>query len=254
MTEFGPAVQPMVDIYVESVDRIHELDSSLGNTQATGRQVLNKLMDENKDVVAEAHRALQVITLEDDETRQLIFARVFATEGFKIASNIVNAFVTANSPEVDESQISDEKRTAILTERSAKQKLAKQMFGTLEMLLKTMGQEAQLAELPACPEGIKGAFGKRGEMGRKIVGNFFYTVNGEELPEVKTPAAAAKAAGVKTSELRLAVQNAYAEGTPDAWEVVVGKSTISATRIDDEGDDNDFDDEDESAETDADFD
>lgn len=245
-------LSPLVDMLNTNVEQIHEIDSKLGDTRASGRQILNKLLDDNKGIAAEARQALHAWTLDLDETRQVIFAYILRSEAFKVANTVVNNFVDANSPAADEVNMTDEDRAALYAQRSELQKVAAQMGKTLEMLLKDDSEA--LAELPEVPAGLKGSFGKRGEMGRKIIGTFLYTINGEFVGN-KTPAEAAKIAGVKTSELRLAVTQAYpGDTTPDSFKVTVGNATVEAVR-DTEADevaDND-DDDDESAESDATF-
>lgn len=243
---------PLLDMLTTNVDQIHEIDSKLGDTRASGRQLLNKLIEDNKGIAAEARQALFAWTLDVDPTRQIIFAQILRTEAVKAALATVDTFIKENSPETDESNLNDEQRAALYAQRSELQKVAAQMGTTLKMLLKD--DPEALAELPEVPAGLKGSFGKRGEMGRKIVGKFYYTINGEEVG-FKTPAEAAKIAGVKTSELRLAVTQAYpGDTTPDSFKVTVGNATVEAVR-DTEADevaDND-DDDDDSAESDATF-
>jgi hypothetical protein len=248
---FPAHLSGMVDILVSSVNEIHEIDASLGDTRASGRQILNKLIDENKGVAAEARQTLFAWTLDTDPERKIIFAQVLRTEAYKAALAEVNAFIESNSPAADEQNLSDEQRAAKFAARSEAQKLASQMSKTLEMLLKD--QPDLLAELPEVPAGLKGSFGKRGEMGRKIVGTFAYTINGEFVGN-KSPAEAAKIAGVKTSELRLAVTQAYpGDTTPNMFKVTVGEATVEAVRDTDADDVDDADDDDETAESDATF-
>jgi hypothetical protein len=244
-------LSPLVDMLNTNVEQIHEIDSKLGDTRASGRQILNKLLDDNKGIAADARQVLHAWALDLDETRKVIFAQVLRTEAFKVASTVVNSFIDDNSPAANEADMNEEQRAALYSQRSEIQKVAAQMSKTLEMLLKDDAEA--LAELPEVPAGLKGSFGKRGEMGRKIIGKFYYTINGEEVG-FKTPAEAAKIAGCKTSELRLAVTQAYpGDTTPDSFKVTVGETTVEAVRdteADDVADDND---EDDSAESDATF-
>ena len=241
----NPATQPLIDAYVDAVNQINELDEQLGNVQSSGRVAFNALVQANPDHVASAQAWLQEFKFIEDETQKLIWAHVLNQEAKK-GNEVIQIFIKANSPEVAESTLKDDERTVIATQRSETQKLAKSLKGTLDILLK--GETDLLASLPECPEGIRGAIGKRGAMGRKIESNFFYTVNGEEIG-VRPLAEAAKFAKLKASAIRRMVTEQYPDGTPDEWQVQVGMTVVHAKRdssvvpdLEDDDDDEDTDD------------
>lgn len=220
--EITATQQVMVDEYLKEVNKIAELDEKLGNTTSSGRVILNSVVKENPTFVAEAQRIAQVITLEEDPTKQVVMAQTFLRDVAKVASEIVDAFVKANSPEpTEDAKVTEEMKAAIYEQRSDAQKLAKQLYQVLALM------QIPMDGIPDCPEGIRGAHGKR-DLGRKL-DPYFITVEGEELG-VLTAAKAAKAAGCKRSELQKAVEAKYPEGTPDHWIVEVNKKVISGVK------------------------
>lgn len=238
----NPATQPLIDAYLTSVAEIAELDEKLGNVQSTGRLAFNALATANPDMVARAQAWLQTFVFLTDEVEQLVWCHVLSANNKKV-NEMVQTYIKANTPEVVEGTVTDDERTVVATARSEQQKLAKSLFGTLQILLK--GDEDALAALPDCPEGIRGAIGKRGKMGRKIDSNFHYTINGEDFG-VMPLASAAKIAKLKAASIRTFVQEKYPEGTPDFWTVQVGMTVVKAVRdtsapVEDEDDDDDDD-------------
>lgn len=238
---------PLVDFYLAEVAKIAEIDSKIGDSGSSGRATLNQLVRDNTSAVAEAHQLLGTVLQDTDEVGRLVKMQTIVREASKMFGPFLDEFVAAHTVKTPESEAaSEEAKAALATERGDSQKMAKQIYGALKIALSA----EEFATLPECPEGIRGAVGPRGEMGRKIPAGFSYTVNGEEMPLLKTAAEVAKAAGVKTSELRLAVQAAYPEALPNEWTVTVGKSVVDAVRVEAESEIN----EDPSAETDSDFD
>lgn len=236
---------PMFAFYKEYTDKIDAIDSKIGDASSSGRAALNTLVKENTSYVAEAQQLLAPVFQIEDETERLVkmvtlqrLVRDFSTQ--------LDAYVKANTVEAAE-KVAEEERAKLLSERSDLQKMAKQLHGVLEITFKE--NEEALAALPKCPEGIRGATGPRGEMGRKIPKGFFYTIDGEEIEGPKTAAEAAKLAGVKTSELRVAVQAAYPDALPNEWTVTVGKKVIEAIREDDVNDTEDDSDDDDTADS-----
>lgn len=226
--ELKDNVQAMVDEYVAAVEGVEAFDAQLGNVTATGRAVLNTTVKENTPWVSEAQTWAQKITLEEDSLKKVVLAQTFIREIDPICRAIVKDFIDANSPDPSTITLTDEQRAEIAAKRSEAQKLAKQLFGILDMDM-ILGKEAfQALDLPACPEGIKGSFGKRGSTGRRLE-PAYYTVNGEEVGVMKT-ADLAKRLDIKTSDINLAVEAKYPESTPDNWRIELGKHTIVATK------------------------
>lgn len=242
----------LIDAYLVEVNKINEIDAKIGDSGSSGRATLNALVRENTAYVAAAQQLLGSIIQIEDETERLVKMQTLVREASKMFGPHLDQFVAAHTVKTPESEAaSEEVKAALAAERSDAQKTAKQIYGALEIVLKN--DPEALAALPECPQGIRGVVGPRGAMGRKIPSGFSYTVNGEDMPALKTAAEVAKAAQVKTSELRLAVEAAYPDALPDEWEVTVGKALISAVRVEVEDEVNEEDD-DPTAETDADFD
>lgn len=240
---------PLVDFYLVEVNKIAEIDSKIGDSGSSGRATLNALVRENTAYVASAQQLLGSIIQIEDETERLVKMQTLVREATKMFGPHLDQFVAAHTVKTPESEAaSEEAKAALAAERSDAQKIAKQLYGALKIAL----SEEDFAQLPECPEGIRGAVGPRGAMGRKIPGGFSYTVNGEDMPALKTAAEVAKAAQVKTAELRLAVEAAYPDALPNEWTVTVGKSVVDAVRV--EAEEEVVENDDPSAETDADFD
>lgn len=240
---------PLVDFYLVEVNKIAEIDSKIGDSGSSGRATLNALVRENTAYVASAQQLLGSIIQIEDETERLVKMQTVMREATKMFGPFLDKFVadhTVKTPEAESA--SEEAKAALAAERSDAQKIAKQLYGALKIAL----SEEDFNALPECPEGIRGAVGPRGAMGRKIPSGFSYTVNGEDMPALKTAAEVAKAAQVKTAELRLAVEAAYPEALPNEWTVTVGKSVVDAVRV--EAEEEVVENDDPSAETDADFD
>lgn len=222
----NPAIKSLIDVYLETINEIAELDEKLGNVQSSGRVAFNALVTAHPQFVAEAQSWLQSFLFLDDEVQQLVWASVLQTNSKKV-TELIGSYIKANTPEVTESDVNADERTVLATARSETQKLAKSLRGTLDIMLK--GEDEILATLPDCPEGIRGAIGPRGAMGRRIDNNFSYTINGEDLG-VMLPAEAAKAAKIKPSALRRMVTEKYPDGTPDNWSIQLGMTVVQAVR------------------------
>lgn len=236
----------MLEAYNLKINQVLELDA-LTEPEASGRKKLNDLINDeaNADVVRQA-RALIASVNESDETERLILAAVLLSEGTSVFRPIRDAFVKENSKEVE--QLPKEQLDAIAARRD---KLIGAVTG-LRVTLKAMIDNEEMFESIRKPPRKKSAATTGG---KRIKGEFFFTVNNEPFnvtPEGHQSCKAselAKALGVKTGSISaLLEQKGLNPGElPEAWQVEINGKTILAERNTDAVDTPD-EDEDENTE------
>ena len=246
METIDPIVQTFIDVYESHVNTVEELDAKLGDHRGTGRTVLNKLVKENTQHVSTAQRIAQILTLEEDEVKKVVMAHTVAKEVAALAKKIVDEFIEANSPKVEDvPQLSEDEKATTAEARRAAHGQAQLLRGVLAHQVKMTfpaGTEVtdemindRLAEwgVSPVPAALMGAFGKRGKVGRRLPKSIV-SINGEELT-VMTAGEIAKAIDptgkkVTAKDIKLAAEKKYENETPAEWEVEVNGNVIVSGR------------------------
>ena len=237
---FG-AHAPIVQFYSDAAEKVAAIDEKLGDSNAARTNFFETLKT-SYPVGVELATAIiaQITAIEDENIRAVVSFMVSRERSF---NTFAFEYATKTNPVVEAARLSDDERIVLYTDRSEQQKLAASLYATLKVLY----TDDILANLPACPAGKKGgAPGKRGLMGRKLPNGISWTIKGESLG-IMTTAKAAVAAGVKTSELRLALEKAYPESLPNPFTIVLSNgNNVNGSRSSTVVDDEDEDDEDEA--------
>lgn len=225
---------PIVQFYLTHVDEVEALDLELGDKAAKGADFINSLKAEHPTAVEMAEQMIKDITAMEEPARSIV---IFSLTRNREFTKIPTDYIAANQPKEEESNQQDAAVVAELwAKRSVAQKQALNMFKGLEL---AEIDPSLMALLPACPEGKKGVAPgqKRGQQGRRLPSPVNWTVvtvtdDGvvtEDHPG-KTGAQIAKVVGVKSSDIRIAVEKKYADATPDEFEVTFGNKTLKGVK------------------------
>jgi hypothetical protein len=244
-SKFGEA-HDIVRFYLKDYNKVEELDEKLGDTAARGNAFMKSVAEQHNDAVAVANAIIEQLNALDDVQRAVA---VHTIVNDRDSRKHLKEFVEKNQPAETEQTATDAEIAQIWNDRSAACKRAGNLHNMLSMGTIT---EEQLALLPAPPQGKRGAApGKRGAMGRKLPKTVSWTIGDEEVG-VKSGPDAAKIIGVKTSDLRLAIENAYPDSTPVEFKVTINGKQVFGSIVN--GDDSAPEDTlDESEDSDEDF-
>lgn len=239
LTPFGEHA-PLVMFYLKHVDEVHELDSQLGDKAAKGADFINSLKEQHPDAVAEAEQIIKSITENTDLAKRAIV--VFMLTRNRDFSRLATDYIAANQPKEEEQNQDVAALAELWAKRSNAQKQAAFMYKGLE--LADFPKEV-FDILPTPPEGKKGVAPgqKRGQQGRHLPSPVSWTVttskeDGTTITEdhgKQTGAQIAKICGVKSTDIRLAVEKAYPDSTPNEFTVTVGNKTIVGKVVTEDG-------------------
>lgn len=243
---------PVLALYSKRIAEIEDLDAQTEPT-ASGRKKLNDMLnsEQNAQVVMQARQIISTVQ-ESDEDERLVLAAVLLQEGGPIFKTLRDKFVTENSTQGE--KLSEEEIARIAAERDKKQRAATGLRETLRAMLDDEEAEKQIPKLPR--KKSTGA-----PTGKRIKGEWFFTVGGERFNvengnHVSAKASAlAKELGVKTGTISdLLVQQQLDPGAlPDAWQVDVAGKRVLAERNADAADSPDDDDDENGDEEESDF-
>ncbi len=243
----------LLTIYRTKIAQITELDA-LTEPEAGGRKALNDFLalDSNAEFVKQARQLIAAVN-EAEETERLVLAAVLLSEGGPIFRPVRDKFVTENSKQTQ--KLPESEVAAIQAKREKIQKAATGLRDTLRAMIDD--DEGLFKQVPQLPrkKSTSPATGKR------IKGEFFFTVDGEPLRNEKNEHVSMKgselaaALKVKTGSISalLEQQGLKPGDLPEAWEVTVnGKRVLAEVNPEkaDAEDENDDSNEDASTEED----
>ena len=227
---------PLVDAYTDLVSKINAIDAML-EPGASGRKVLNALINNNNATVHEVRSFFNSIINNTDREARVVSAAVVLREASAALKTIVDSFVAENTTGGEE--VPADERAELDAERERLRSSAVGVKAALEHL----APQDEIALLPVVPRK-KSAGGKRG---KRIKGTWSYVIDGENVG-ICTPTEMVKyvGAGVKAAIVSAALEAKQLDPAdlPDMWKVTVNGKLIEATRAGDSFDDGDDDDED----------
>lgn len=222
--------------YIKDVEAIEEIDSQLG-TKPGRTTILNGAVN-GRAVEAFDQFENEVATLAAEEVVGLLHL-IAKSKTFK---QMVDDYVTANTPEDNDDTVSDETKVALVAQRSEIQKRAASVYKALESL-------SAIDNLPDLPGALRGPVGKQGP---RLKGAFSYTVNGEPINAINL-SQVGNAVGCKAADIKSVMSETYVdfdfENPPSTWDIRIKVDSedyhivaTSATTEDDELDEMELDD------------
>jgi len=217
----------LVQYYVDDYNLVIDLDEQLGDAAATGSAFMKEVAVSNPDAVAKANAIKEQLKSFSLVERAVIIHELTTDRELR---KVLTDFVSANKPKEETPTLPDTEVARIWTERSDAQKRAINLHRMLSSGTLTADE---LALLPDPPEGKRGAAPgvKRGTMGRKLPAKVSWIIANEEHG-VKSGADAAKLIGVKAADLRIAIEKAYPDATPDEFKVELNGKEVFGTVVD----------------------
>lgn len=232
----------ILQAYNTRIRQIEDLDA-LTEPEAGGRKKLNDLIadEANAEIVRQAREVIASVN-EADEHERLILAAVLLSEGSQVFRPIRDKFVKDNSKEVE--QLPQDQLDAIAARRD---KLVGAVTG-LRVTLKAMIDNETMFESVRKPPRKKS---NNPATGKRIKGEFFFTVGGEKfnvkdgVHQSSKASELAKSLEVKTGTISsLLEQKGLNPGElPDAWELDINGKHVLAERNQDAIDTPDDDDD-----------